>query len=96
MQISGAANSPVAFRNISADVPRRQDVDLGRNDANQRSAQERSGNAQARADQIRTEQTQTVAAVQATSRAAEPNAAPQVAEGGGGGEVRGSRLDITI
>lgn len=95
MQVTGAASAPVTFRNIQADVPRRQEIDLGRNDANQRSAQDRAGGSQTRADQARTEQAQTVEAVQATSRAAEPEAAPQVAEGGGG-EVRGSRLDITV
>lgn len=95
MQVSGAANAPVTLRNISSDTQPRPDVDRGRENANQRTAQDRSGNAQARADQVRTEQTQTLRAVEATSRAAEPEAPPQVAEGGFG-EVRGSRLDITV
>lgn len=95
MQVSGAVNAPVSFRNINVDSQPRPEVDLGRNNANQRSAQDRSGNAQAQADQIRAEQTQTVRAVEATPRAAGPEALPQVGEGGGGTE-RGSRLDITI
>lgn len=95
MQVTGATSAPVTFRNPLSDAPQRPEVDLGRNDANQRSAQQRSGNTQARADQVRVEQTQTVRAVEATSRAAEPEA-PQSVGDGGFGNVRGSQLDITV
>ncbi|MCB9945676.1 MAG: hypothetical protein H6851_18890 [Geminicoccaceae bacterium] len=102
MQISATGNAPVTYRSPAAENNRRAEFDLGDSAAQTRSgadqAADRRGQAdKVRADEVRVAQAQMVRAVEATNRANTPEPATDViAESGGEGQLRGSRLDISI
>lgn len=102
MQVSATGNAPVTFRPSASELPRRPELDLG-----QEAAQNRGASAQAadvrtaaeriRADEVRVTQAETAGAVEALNRANVPEApADAVAEAGGEGRLRGGRLDISV
>ena len=96
MQISATGNAPVTLpptRPEGAGRPTTED--LGRDPAGGRGAQERA-TGQARADQVRAEQAQTAQAVEAVGRSNAPEAVVDVVGRGGGGDLRGSKLDISV
>ena len=95
MQVSATGNAPVTYRTPQADRAARPELDLGRDAAQNRGANEQA-TGQTRADQVRAEQAQTAQAVESVGRSNAPEAVVDVIGKGGGGEIRGSRLDISI
>jgi len=96
MEVSRAQSTVIQPSVHDSERARARDSGAEAAEAGRRDARERGGAVDVRIDDARRQQVETAEAVEASARPAVADPPQDMAGRGGAGEVRGSRLDITI